>query len=85
VANNTATSTSYFASEIHSPLRIDEDDNFNLTMSTSADIGKKPSVSYPPPNAVNGGSAGVKARPGGTGLISIEPPRQSDLQVTYHL
>jgi hypothetical protein len=81
VANNTSTSANYFASEIHSPLRIDQDDTFNLTMSTSADVGKKPSVSYPAPNTVNGGSAAVKARPGGTGLITIEPPRQSDLQV----
>ena len=68
----------YFASEIHSPLIIDESNTFDLTMSTSADqSGKAPMRTEGPTTNLNGG-----ARYGGTGLITVEPPKQSDLQVS---
>ena len=65
----------YFAPEIHSPLIIDEDRTFRLTMSTSNATGKAPTSEAPVSNS-NGA-----ARSGGTNIISVEPPKQSDLQV----
>ena len=65
----------YFAPEIHSPLIIDEDNTFALTMSTSANnTGKAPAA---PVSNVNGAP-----RTGGSEIISTEPPKQSDLQVS---
>ena len=68
----------YFAPEIHSPLIIDESNTFDLTMSTSRDTGKNPMETA-------GTSGGSHANGGGryreTNIISVEPPKQSDLQV----
>jgi hypothetical protein len=70
----------YFAPEIHSPLIIDESNTFDLTMSTSADTGKQPMGQGAPISDVNGGG-----RYGGTNLVSVEPPKQTDLQVLLPL
>ena len=79
MANPTATvNNPYFAQEVHSPFAI-EHDTFDLTMSTSNDAsGKAPIRAQAPPN-VNGGGH----RYGGTNIVSVEPPKQSDLQVRY--
>jgi hypothetical protein len=70
----------YFAPEIHSPLIIDESNTFDLTMSTSMDTGKNPMAT-----AATGGAPSSHANGGGryreTNIISVEPPKQSDLQV----
>ena len=72
----------YFAPEIHSPLVIDQDETFALTMSNSNPLppsatGKSPIMAGP--SATNGS----RARMGGTNIVSVEPPKQSDLQVPY--
>jgi len=79
---NTSAFQNYFAPEVHSPLQVDEHEQFDLTMSTSADgaAGKKPSISQPGaqgPIDTNG----ANRRLGGTNIVSVEPPKQSDLQV----
>jgi hypothetical protein len=76
---NSQSFQNYFAPEIHSPLRLDEDNTFALTMSNSADAGKAP-MGAGPPTDFNGGGG----RYGGTNLISVEPPKQSDLQVSSY-
>jgi len=72
----------YFAPEIHSPLIIDESNTFDLTMSTSADTGKQPIAGQPTEDTrlrnVNGGGG----RHGGN-ILSVEPPKQSDLQPSF--
>jgi predicted ATP-binding protein involved in virulence len=65
--------SAYFTTD-HSPLVIDTDNTFSLTMSTSAQ-GKMPQA---PLMANTGNTNGVNRN---TGLISVEPPKQSDLQV----
>jgi len=66
--------SSYFAPEIHSPLIIDQDNTFSLTMSTSADAAGKAPLG--PISNMNG-----SRRLGGTEVVSVQPPKQSDLQV----
>lgn len=72
---NPAASPTYFASEIHSPLVIDEDHTFALTMSTSADVNGKAPMGAIPASSANG------AQYGGQRLITVEPSKHSDLQV----
>jgi hypothetical protein len=67
----------YFSEEVHSPLVIDQDNTFALTMSTS-NAAKAPAPTVPVSNR-NG------ARTGGSNLITVEPPKQSDLQVPFSL
>lgn len=70
---------SFFPTD-HSPLVIDTDHSFSLTMSTSANqSGKMPQA---PMMSHTGNTNGVVRN---TGLISVEPPKQSDLQVEQTL
>jgi hypothetical protein len=59
------------------PFQIDQDNTFSYTMSASNSAGKQPMPNAPISN-VNG-----SGRHGGTNIVSVEPPKQSDLQV-YH-
>ena len=69
--------TNDFFSTDSSPLVIDTDTTWNLTMSSPGKAPMNTVQQGPGPiSAVNGSS-----RPGGTNLISVEPPKQSDLQV----
>ena len=77
MANSTATANNpYFAQETHSPFAIDND-TFDLTMSTSNDASGKAPIRAGAPSNVNGGGH----RYGGTNIVSVEPPKQTDLQV----
>ena len=79
VANPTATTNHpYFAEDIHSPFSNDNDNTFALTMSTSNDAYGKAPMRAEAPN-VNGGGV----RQGGTNIVSVEPPKATDLQVRY--
>jgi len=79
VANPTATvNHPYFAEDIHSPFSNDNDNTFALTMSTSNDAYGKAPMRAEAPN-VNGGGV----RPGGTNIVSVEPPKATDLQPSY--
>lgn len=77
MANPTATANNpYFAQETHSPFAIDQD-TFDLTMSTSNDASGKAPIRVDAPPNVNGEGR----RHGGTNIISVEPPKETDLQV----
>ena len=83
VANPTANAvinSPYFAEEIHSPFAVEHADAFDLTMSTSNDAGAagKAPMRTEGPNANGGGY-----RHGGTNIVTVEPPKQSDLQVSH--
>jgi hypothetical protein len=68
----------YFAPEIHSPLIIDESNTFDLTMSSSAGVNGKA------PMRAEGGAVNLNdgARYEGSEILTVEPPKQSDLQVS---
>jgi hypothetical protein len=74
VANGKIVTDSYFTPDVHSsPLVTDDDREFNLTMSFS-NPGKLPESSSADTN-------GPSLRHVDKNIISIEPPKQSDLQV----